>query len=634
MSNLFNRALEYGLAGSARVAWPVFQFVNKKIREGKSFKPQWADRPMLKSYEKVKPTLGWPRETDSLCPECVKEARQKIISGETSVDILRTGNPGEIKAKIIERDGKVWMIKDCPDHGHFEDVMAMDARFLERMEKLYPGSDFYAPDTKLRNHGSSSIRYGRGSVLTVDLTNRCNMMCEPCFMDANQVGYVHELEMAEVRQILDNAISIKPKRQLSVQFSGGEPTLSPLFIDSIKYAKQVGYFSVQAATNGIRFAESPEFAKEAYDAGLRIAYLQFDGVGNENNAHRKIGNLFDIKLRAMENLYQAGIDIVPVVTIVRTVNDHQVGKIFDFVLQNSDKISFISFQPVSFTGRDEDVSVEERMEKRYTLAHLAHDFKKQTGLTEPLRDWFPLSAVSVFSDFADMMAGPKAEWGNLKCGCHPNCGVGTVFLVDKQKKQQVPLGEMLNIEQFMKDAAVINDTSRGRKMSTFQMLLALLKNYHPSKAPKDFRFKDLIQKLDKQTGASLSDKDYGLGVERKKDRWLFLFVAGMWFQDLWNYDFRRTERCIIPYGTQEGEISFCAYNTGIGWRNIIENMYKNASVGEWYKQKGRHAVYAGGKPVPLPSFDNTLKVPGHSDYDAAAAYVESAPLEVKRVVNG
>ena len=52
----------------------------------------------------------------------------------------------------------------------------------------------------------------------------------------------------------------------------------------------------------------------------------------------------------------------------------------------------------------------------------------------------------------------------------------------------------------------------------------------------------------------------------------------MWFQDLFNYDFRRTEMCIIPYGTQEGEISFCAYNTGIGWRNIIENMHQNATV--------------------------------------------------------
>ncbi len=67
-------------------------------------------------------------------------------------------------------------------------------------------------------------------------------------------------------------------------------------------------------------------------------------------------------------------------------------------------------------------------------------------------------------------------------------------------------------------------------------------------------------------------------AKRRADRWNFLFIAGMWFQDLFNYDFRRTEMCIIPYATQQGEISFCAYNTGIGWRNIIEKMHMTATL--------------------------------------------------------
>ncbi len=79
-----------------------------------------------------------------------------------------------------------------------------------------------------------------------------------------------------------------------------------------------------------------------------------------------------------------------------------------------------------------------------------------------------------------------------------------------------------------------------------------------------------------------------------------MFVAGMWFQDLWTYDFRRTEMCIIPYATQMGEISFCAYNTGVGWRQIVENMYQNATVADWYRDHGKHAVYANPKKsVPL-----------------------------------
>ena len=97
---------------------------------------------------------------------------------------------------------------------------------------------------------------------------------------------------------------IKPQRQMSVQFSGGEPTMSPYFLDAVRYARKVGYNSVQAATNGIEFAKSPEFAKAAAEAGLRYAYLQFDGIGNAANSHRRVGNLFDVKLRAIENLHE------------------------------------------------------------------------------------------------------------------------------------------------------------------------------------------------------------------------------------------------------------------------------------------------------------------------------------------
>ena len=130
------------------------------------------------------------------------------------------------------------MVKDCPKHGHFEDVMSIDTAFFKHLEESFPGRDIRAHgdgDKKLHNHGTSTVTHGRGSVLTIDLTNRCNMMCDPCFMDANQVGFVHELTWDEIKTMLDNAITIKPKRQMSVQFSGGEPTLSPYFLDAVAY---------------------------------------------------------------------------------------------------------------------------------------------------------------------------------------------------------------------------------------------------------------------------------------------------------------------------------------------------------------------------------------------------------------
>src|ERR1700733_4616429 len=373
------KAMDYVVCKTAGVTFDAIQVVNKH-NPNPNFTPKWSDKPLLKSWEKSKPTLGWPRQTDSLCPGCVKDARDALFEGKKDWRDLMTEKVGEIKAQIIERDGQVWMVKECPIHGHYEDMMAIDAKFLNWIEQNFPGRDIPAHnDEDLHKHGSSTVRYGRGSVLTVDLTNRCNMMCDPCFMDANQVGYVHELSWEEIKTMLDNAITIKPRRQMSVQFSGGEPTLSPYFLDAVAYARKVGYESVQAATNGIEFAKSKEFSKAAAEAGLRYAYLQFDGIGNAANAHRKVGNLFDVKLKAIDNLHKAGCEIVPVVTIINGINNEQVGRIIQFALDNPKKIGFLSFQPVSFTGRDEAITDDRRQAQRYTLAHLAHDVKNQTG---------------------------------------------------------------------------------------------------------------------------------------------------------------------------------------------------------------------------------------------------------------
>ena len=187
---------------------------------------------------------------------------------------------------------------------------------------------------------------------------------------------------------------------------------------------------------------------------MRIAYLQFDGVTEEANSHSKVGNLFEVKLQAIENLYAVGIDVCLVVTIVDTINNDQVGPIVKFALQNCDKISFVSFQPVSFTGRDEAITDEERHARRYTLSHLAEDMKRQTGVTEPLRDWFPLSASSVLSDVTDLLQGPGADWGTLKCGCHPDCGVGMGFMVSKKTKKWATVSSFVNIERLLQDACV------------------------------------------------------------------------------------------------------------------------------------------------------------------------------------
>src|SRR5207245_1081707 len=294
--------------------------------------------------------------------------------------------------------------------------------------------------------------HGRGSVLTVDLTNRCNIMCDPCVMDANQVGFGHELTWEEVKEILDNALKIKPRRQMSVQLSGGEPTMSPYFIDAVRYARKLGYNSVQAATNGIEFAKSKEFCRRAFEAGLRYAYLQFDGVGN--------------------------------------------------------------------------------------------DVKNQHGITEPTRDWFPISLMGAFADFADLVHGPEAQWGQVSCGCHPNCGVGTALMVNKENNEWAPVPQFLDIPGLVGDIQKITDAGRGKVFSNLMMGLALLKNYKPFKAPPSLALVDLLKKFDKSfalTGDERAKKNYGSSgpertyqdtLKRRSDPWHFLFIVCCWCHGL------------------------------------------------------------------------------------------------------
>jgi uncharacterized radical SAM superfamily Fe-S cluster-containing enzyme len=599
------------VSGMANLTWKVFQAVNRRLPEGELPTPKWAPGRMLKSYERSAPTLGFPRVTDSLCPKCVPEVRNSIIKGETELSTLVDQNPGEIKAHIVEENGRILMRKVCDKHGPFEDVLSTSPDFTRRIESLFFGRDFRcAEDTDIHRHGNSTIKYGRGAVLTVDLTNRCNMMCNPCFMDANQVGYVHQPDWGDIKAILDRAISFKPKRQVIILLSGGEPTISPHFLEAVAYAKKIGFYRIMAATNGIRFAQSEEFTRQAHEAGLHGTYLQFDGTTNEMNQHRGVGNLFDVKLQAIENMAKVGMKTTLVTTIVNGVNNQGIGSIVDFAVRNIDKIQTIAFQPVSFTGRDEEVDDETRYAQRYTLSQMTEDLRDQMSADwQPLRDWFPLSSYSAFTSVMDMLQGADAPWGWSACNCHPNCGIFTLLVVNRRTHEFTPLFKFFDYEQFIRDVAVITDTARGRLLTAAQLALAIMKNYRASKAPKGFPIQQIVNLFKPSSAVSNSDRNDRMKTRSNDDEWRVLCVEGMWFQDLWTYDFRRTEMCVIPYGTQEGEISFCAYNTGVGWRQIIENMHQTATLAEWHRTEGRHEIFARGKKVQLKTIDHHLALP-------------------------
>lgn len=508
--------------------------------------------------------------------------------------------PGIIEADILEEAGRILMRKACEKHGPFEDVLSNHPAFFRRMESLGFGQDFKCVDDEaVHNHGVNSIRTGRGTYLIVDLTNRCNMFCSPCYMDANMASYVHELDMHDVAALFERAKSFKPQREINVLFSGGEATLSPIFLDAVQHAKSVGFHRLHVATNGIRFAQESDFAVRARAAGLHGVYLQFDGVSEEKNSHRGIGNYMETKLRALDNIAAAGMKTTLQVTVVNGLNNDGIGDIIRFVADQIEKIHGVILQPVMFCGRDEDISADERYAKRYPVSRIAYDLQAQTSFGwEPMRDWFPVSAYGAFAQLCDILH-PDAELGSLFNDIHPNHGMFSPILINSQTKEIVPVARFFNVEGFLKDIIEIADSGRRPAIIRSMVLLSLARNFDPENTPPDFGIRQLRELLkDCVYRAAGSGPDWSERAYAYNGVWRLVMVSPMAFQDAYNYDLALIANSSTPVATQEGEINFCAYNGG-RWRTIVEHLHQTASLPEWNRSHGRHPIYAKGKDVDL-----------------------------------
>jgi uncharacterized radical SAM superfamily Fe-S cluster-containing enzyme len=544
---------------------------------------------------------GVPRTTLSLCPECNIDATDAVIRGKASIADFRD-RPGVIEAEIVEEAGRILMRKACPKHGPFEDALSNHPAFFRRMESLAFGRDFECLyDQDVHNHGPNAIRSGRGTYLIIDMTNRCNMVCSPCYMDANATTYVHELSMEDIKSVFDRARSFKPQREINVLLSGGEATLSPILLDAIRYSKRVGFHRVHVATNGIRFAQDPAFAVEAKAAGLHAVYLQFDGVLEAKNKHRGIGNYMEVKHRVLENIAAAGMRTTLQVSVVNGRNNDGLGDIVRFVIENLDKIHGVIFQPVMFSGRDERISDEERYALRYPVSQIAYDLQEQTSVDwQPMRDWFPVSAYGIFGHLCDALR-PESKIGSLFNDIHPNHGIFSPLLVDTDSGQMIPVGAFFDLQQFMHDIVAITDSGRGPAITKSLVSLSALRNFDHKRAPLGFKLRDISALLeDCFYRVSGSGENWSERADSYNGRWKIVMTNAMQFQDAQIYDFATTADSATPVATQEGEIGFSAYNSA-GWRKIVEHVHQTATLTEWHRTHSRHQIYAHDKRVDLDS---------------------------------
>jgi len=501
---------------------------------------------------------GLPKETESLCPECGKI----------------------IPAIIFEKDGKVMIEKECPVHGKISDIYWSDVNLYLKAEELaYDGVGVSNP--KITNAkvcpsdcGLCNLHLSHTALANLDLTNRCNLKCPICFANANAAGYVYEPPFEVVVKMMQTLRDERPVPCPAIQFAGGEPTIYPRFFDVIRKAKELGFAQIQVATNGLKLANDPEFCRKMAEAGLNTVYLQFDGLREDIYIQARGRPLLETKLRAIENMrkLERPPSIVLVPTIVKGINDDQVGPILKFAIENRDIIRGVNFQPVAFTGR---ISKEQREKERYTLTDMVKDINEQTGYTTD-EDWYSVPSVAPISSLVSALLGQD----KVTFTAHPHCGLATYLFVSDDSV--VPITRFIDVKKLFTGLFELSRKAENSKIKfPWKMkALALLRScIIKEKLPEGLSLMKFLKMMDTVFGDETKE---GLA----EFSWNMMFVGGMHFQDNYNYDIERVKRCVIHYVTPDMSIiPFCAYNSGPTFRTEIEKKF-SVPLDKWRKQKG------------------------------------------------
>lgn len=461
--------------------------------------------------------------TDSICPECLQV----------------------ITAQIFEEEGSVYIKKTCPEHGDFKEIYWSDVKQYKRAEKYdIFGKTMKNPRTT-EIHGcpqDCGICPNHKSTTTlgiIDVTNRCNLRCPICFAHSGAAGYLYEPSRDKIGMMIQNLLDNDPVAVPALQYSGGEPTVREDLPELVKMAKEMGIIHLEINTNGIKLAESVEYCRELKEAGVATFYLQFDGLTPEPYIKARGFNLLPIKLRAIENLRKAGFTSVCLVpTLVKGINDNQIGDIVKFAIKNRDIIRAVNFQPVAIAGR---ISKKEREKMRITIPELMNKLEKQSDGLVMADNWFPVSVVQPISEFLSWIKNDEY----VDFSAHPHCGMGTYLVIDGEDVNSI--SDYLQVDETVKAfKQALKERENGYELSAkIEAAKGVIGNI------KFKLFARYINDVIKYGNYKSLDRLHGK----------LIMLGSMHFMDPYNYDLERVQRCVIHYATPDGKlIPFCSMN--------------------------------------------------------------------------
>jgi hypothetical protein len=488
-------------------------------------------------------------KTQSICPQCFKEGKINVIG-----------------AKRIIENNSVYLIKFCEKHGEFKSIISTNAKQYIDFQKYWIDSTGVENGKPVingcpfdcgicKNHKSQSV------LTNIFVTNRCNLRCSYCFANAGAEGYIYEPSLEEIKKELQLVRNEKPVSSKALQITGGEPTMRDDLLDIIEYAKKIGFAHIQLNTNGILLSENFSMVDKIRKAGCNTVYFSFDGLDKKTNPW------LDQSFKFIENCRKADLGVVLVPVVIKGENDHQLGDIIKFALNNLDIIRGVNFQPVSFVGKIN----EEDKNKRISFAEVIQKVEEQTDFAIKTSDWRPPGFVNPISKLIELIKKePQVEFG-----CSPNCGAATYLFYENEKI--MPITSFLDVDALMK--AINEIVNQENKLKRVELLVKITKDIgifiNKDKAPKSIPLVKILVN-------SLIRGDYSDLAEFHKKS---LYIGGMWFQDPWNLDLERLERCVIHYTTPDGVIPFCSYN-GLDYGSKIRKN-NSISIDDWERKNNK-----------------------------------------------
>jgi uncharacterized radical SAM superfamily Fe-S cluster-containing enzyme len=487
------------------------------------------------------------RVTQSVCPEC---------------DRITT-------ADLVERNGQVHMVKSCPEHGQFETLYWSDASNYKRLMTF----QHLPEEGRLRNKecptecGPCKDHKGSPLIGLIDITNRCDLTCPICFSESKLcMEHPFEPTLDEVEGMLAQYSERGTPKHVTIQFSGGEPTLRDDLPEMIRIARRMGYGRIEINSHGLRFANEPGYAQLLKDAGLDAIGLQFDGLDDEIYKFNRGAKLFAQKQKAIDAAREAGLRVVLVVTLTKGLNDKEVGDILRFAAKNSDVIKRMVAQTLTFYGRATQFEVDQLRSTPYDFMQA---LEEQTGGVIKRSDFYPVAAMLPIAEFFEQLSDQKQD----KLYTHPCCNVATYVYI-KPDKSLAPLSEMLRVEpllDLMDRGAKHMKASRGWRRSLVKLKYATKLLWSSVTQVSNPVFRQVVfNSLFKGSYDPMSDLDN------------VLMVTCVHHMDKWNFDVERVETCAIHYLVPDGnQVPFCSYNTF--YRSRTEKMIASGnyvSLGE------------------------------------------------------